>query len=408
MDKTIMILGANTLQTPLIGKANELGYKTLVISPNRNEPGHKIATYSEFIDISNEKEILEIARKYKIEGVITDQTDIPVRTVAYVAKELGLPGNAYDTACLFTNKFMMREKCKELGIRTLDYRLCNNLSDCIDFFEKINKDVIIKPIDNQGSKGVYRVSSLNELSLRYNEALKYSRTKKILIEEFVEGREFVVEGICCNYEFKNLICGDTYYFDIPDVFSATKREFPSIADKELRDKVLHINKKIIEGFGLKQGITHSEYIINKNDIILIETAARGGGVFISSDIINLQTGLETEEFLIDIATNNNATMPKFTEKKASTCYLSFFLPEGVIETIEGVDYVINLPYTYHNNLLDIKIGEKTKSIKDKTGRFFIIINGNNHADLNDKINDIKSHLYIDVITKEGIEGIIWE
>ena len=43
MKDTLMILGANTLQIPLIERANQLGYNTLVISPNREEPGHKIS-----------------------------------------------------------------------------------------------------------------------------------------------------------------------------------------------------------------------------------------------------------------------------------------------------------------------------------------------------------------------------
>ena len=45
MTNTILILGANTLQLPLIKKANNLGYDTLVVSPVVTEPGHKIAKY---------------------------------------------------------------------------------------------------------------------------------------------------------------------------------------------------------------------------------------------------------------------------------------------------------------------------------------------------------------------------
>ncbi|MGJ1022010.1 hypothetical protein [Thomasclavelia ramosa] len=51
MKDTLMILGANTLQIPLIERANQLGYNTLVISPNREEPGHKISKYSEYYDM---------------------------------------------------------------------------------------------------------------------------------------------------------------------------------------------------------------------------------------------------------------------------------------------------------------------------------------------------------------------
>ena len=168
----------------------------------------------------------------------------------------------------------------------------------------------------------------------------------------------MVEGICVNYNFKNLCCGDTEYFSIPDVFSASKREFPSTASREIVEKVLKTNEKIVKGFGLKQGITHAEYILKEDDIILIEIAARGGGVFISSDLIYLQTGLETEKFLLSIATGKIGAIPEFSFQNQSCCYVAFFLPKGKVISVTGLNKVINLPYTYHNNFSSLKIGMK--------------------------------------------------
>lgn len=101
--------------------------------------------------------------------------------------------------------------------------------------------------------------------------------------------------------FRNLICGDTHYFDLPDAFAAKSRIFPTTAETELAERVCALNTRIITGFGLKQGITHSEFIMDGDQIYLMETAARGGGVYISSDLIHLSTGLCTEDFLLDIA-----------------------------------------------------------------------------------------------------------
>lgn len=323
MTNTVLILGANNLQLPLIEKANELGYKTLVVSPIIDEPGHAVATYSESCDVVDEEGVLNLAKKYDICGIITDQTDLPVRTMAYVANKLGLPGNDYEVARIFTDKYLMRERCKEIGVKTVDYKLCRTLEEAKTFYDGLNQDIILKPVDNQGSKGVYKVSSKMELEKKFLEAIKYSRSGSVLVEEYIHGREFVVEGIAVNYEYENLCCGDTDYFNIPDVFSATKREFPSIADPKIINKVLDINKKIAKGFGFKQGITHGEYILNDQDVILLEIAGRGGGVFISSDLIHLQTGLETEEFLLGVATGKINKIPNFSWQNKSCCYISF-------------------------------------------------------------------------------------
>ena len=407
MTNTILILGANILQVPLIEKANNLGYDTLVVSPVGSEPGHRIAKYSELCNVVDEVGVLALAQKYDICGIITDQTDLPVRTMAYVSERLGLPGNPYEVAKIFTDKFLMREKCKELGIRTLRYKLCSNIDEAVNFYYNLAKTVILKPVDNQGSKGVNKVEKLEELYEKFSDAMNASRSNQVLVEEFVVGREFLVEGISVNYEFRNLCCGDTEYFDIPDVFSASKREFPSVASFDLVQKVLDLNEKIVKGFGFKQGITHGEYIMDGDDVILIEIAGRGGGVFISSDLIHLQTGLETEEFLLGVATGKIDKLPKFEFQNKSCCYISFFLPEGIIKSVQGTDDVIALPYTHHNNFEALIEGAKTKPIHDKTSRFFVIIEACDHEELKERISNIKDILKVEVDTTEGIRGIIW-
>lgn len=407
MTNTILILGANTLQLPLIEKANYLGYDTLVVSPVETEPGHKIAKYSEKYDVVDEEGVLALAEKYDICGVITDQTDLPVRTMAYVSEKKGLCGNPYDVAKIFTDKYLMREKCRKLGIKTLEYRLCTSMNEAVDFFNHLNRPIILKPVDNQGSKGVNKVDSLKELYKKFPDALKYSRSHEVLVEEFIVGREFVVEGICVNYEFRNLCCGDTEYFDIPNVFSAKKREFPSVAPDDMVSKVLDLNERIVRGFGFKQGITHGEYIMVGDDVVLIEIAGRGGGVFISSDLIHIQTGLETEEFLLGIATGKIKELPDFSFQNKSCCYISFFLPEGIVQSVKGTDDVAALPYTHHHNFENLMEGMKIKPMQDKTSRFFVIVEATDHQELMDRIAIIKQMLDIRVITSNGMKGIIW-
>lgn len=408
MTNTVMILGANTLQLPLINKANELGYQTLVVSPITAEPGHAIATYSEDCNVVDEDGVLALAKKYDICGIITDQTDLPVRTMAYVANKLGLPGNDYEVARIFTDKYLMREKCKEIGIRTLNYKLCHTLEEAEAFYKSVNRDVVVKPVDNQGSKGVSKVSSVEELHSGFQEAMEYSRSKSVLLEEFITGREFVVEGICVNYQYRNLCCGDTEYFDIPNVFSACKREFPSVAPKEVVEKVLAINEKICRGFGIKQGLTHAEYIMDGDDVILLEVAARGGGVFISSDLVHWQTGLETEEFLLEICTGKRNQLPDISWQGKSCCYISFFLPQGEVAKVEGVEDVINLPYTHHNNFETLTVGKTIKQNADKTGRYFVTFEAKNHEELMSFRKEIQNLLNVTVKDIDGtMQGIIW-
>jgi carbamoyl-phosphate synthase large subunit len=406
----IMILGAGLLQIPLIKKAKEMGLFVILISPEKSEEGFMFADEKFYVDVRNQEQILKIAEMCKIDGIITDQTDIPVRTVAYVAENLGLHGIGYKTACLFTNKYLMREKCKELDFPVLKYKVVHNLKDAEDFYNYLNGDAILKPVDNQGSRGVVKIDSLKKLRDEFSDTIKYSPSQSVLLEQYVEGIEFVVEGIALNYEFKNLICGDTYYFKMPDTFAATQRKFPSRRNKELVQEILMYNKKLIEGFGLKQGITHSEYIVDgkTGQIYLLETAARGGGVFISSDLISISTGICTEEFLINIALGRQKTIPEIKNTSKHCCYIAFYLPVGEVWGLQGINQVKALNYVHRHNLDTISLHHVIKPHKDKTSRKFIILSADSDAELENNISEIKEILKIEVNTENGIRYPIWE
>ena len=408
-EKNILVLGAGALQVPLIDRVKERGFNPVVVSLHDDEPGMKLVKDTIIADFCDEELMLQFARQFSVVGVVSDQTDLPVRTVAYVSEKMDLPGIGYETASLFTDKFRMREKCRELGIDTLQYKLVGTFEEAKKFFTNLGKPVILKPINNQGSKGVCKVSSLKELESQYQEATKYSRGEKILLEEFVSGEEeLVIEGVALDGWIDNLVCGDTYYFNLPDVFSARQRIFPSIKNAKIVEQALELNKKIIKGFGLSRGLTHGEYIISNGKVYLIEIAARGGGVYISSDIIPLMTGFDTTSFIIDIATQQTVSRPAFDDRGKVVCYTAFFLPEGLVKIVEGVEEVVSAPYVHHNNLSALKEGMRTKKNTDKTSRFFMVLDADNKDEMDERIGDIKRKLRVVVETSENKEeGIIW-
>ena len=406
--KKIMIIGAGVYQLPLVQEAAK-EHTVILVAPQISSAFEELADKCYICDVTDNEQILAYAQKEKIDGVITDQTDIAVRTVAYVAEKMGLPGIGYQTACLFTDKSLMREKCKELNIPTLPYMPVKTFEQALQFYHEIGKGtVIIKPVDNQGSRGVQQIDSEDELRQKFKEAIDYSRSGAVLIEKKAKGREFVVESLCWNGEYYPLICGDTNYFNIKDAFAAKNRLFPSCAEKSLVDRVQELNRKIVTGFGLKQGISHSEYIMDGDEIYLIETAARGGGVFISSDLISLGTGLNTEKFLIQIALGEREGAPSLEYDKNACGYMAFFLPKGEVVSVEGIDEVMQLPYVHRNLLHDIKVGLKTEFHLDKTSRYPIIVSATDLEELSKRMAYIRSLLQIKVSDGKNDNTIIWE
>jgi carbamoyl-phosphate synthase large subunit len=303
----------------------------------------------------------------------------------------------------------MRARMAELGIKLLPNRTVASLEEAEAYYAEIGGNVIIKPLDTQGSRGVQVCRSASELASKYEEAARWSSNHNVLIERFATGREFVVEGLAADYEFRNLCIGDTLYFDLPDAFAAKSRIFPTVVDDTLRQRVLDLNTAIITGFGLRQGITHSEFIMDGDDIYLIETAARGGGVFISSDLIRLSCGLDTEGFLLDIATGRQKGLPEIRPQQCICGYLAFYIPVGKVISVRGVREVQALPFVHRNQLDKLRVGMENREVHtDKTSRLALILSAPDRDTFEERARLVRSMLQVETETDNGIMPLIWE
>lgn len=407
--KKIMILGAGEYQVPLIQRSKDRGLYTIAVSPKGKYPGLDIADKVYYYDVRDEEKVLEVARREKIDGITTDQTDVAVRTVAYVAEKLGLSGIGYETAKLFTNKSMMREKSKSLGLPTIPSWKISTIDDALSIFRKINAESIIKPVDNQGSRGVYKITSAEELLEKFALSKMYSRNGEVIIEKYIEGTEFEVDSIVLNGKAKTLMYADLEPYQVEGIFASTTRLYPSIAPANVINKLLDINKKTIEGFGLIQGLTHSEYMLDKEgEIYLIEAAARGGGTYISSHIAELQSGINTADFLIDISLGIRKKLEDISVNRCHCGYVTFYLPEGEVISNEGVEQVRNMSCVCKDNLAGIKVGLKTETFSDKTSRYAIILKAESREKLLEEISAIRKTLKIKIKTLNNVEGPVWK
>lgn len=414
--KKILIIGAGDFQLPLVQQAAKT-CQVLLAAPVISAAFDPYISDRLIVDVRDESAILAFAQEHKIDGVITDQTDIAVRSVAYVAEKMGLPGIGYETGLLFTDKSRMRKRLAELGLPLLANRTVSSVEDAIAFYRELggakssaSVRVIIKPLDTQGSRGVQVCASEQEIRDKYDEAARWSGSHEVIVEHFATGREFVVESLVLDHQYRTLCIGDTLYFDIPDAFAAKSRIFPTTADNALRQKVLDLDEKIITGFSLTQGITHSEYIMEGDEVYLIETAARGGGVFISSDLISLSSGLHTEQFLIDIALGQQKEMPRILPQQCFCGYMAFYLPVGRVIRADGIEDVLAFPFVHRTQLGKLHVGiENHEGATDKTSRLALIVSGDTREELMQHMAQVRSTLQIEVEAPDGsIRQPIWE
>ncbi len=411
--KNVLVIGGGRGQVPVMNLCHQYGCNVICVTPNGNYPGIKIADNVFFEDVKNYKSILEFAKKNNIEAVVTEQLDAGVYTVAYIAENLGLKGISCEVAKKFTNKFIMRNEAEKAGINVPKCLKINSLDKIEENLKSKNLKfpLIMKPVDGAASQGVQKVNSVEDICSYFDNTLSYSNSKEVIIEEFINGKEYVVEAYTKDFNVKNLIVGHRDYFNIDGTFIPCATVFvdANSANDNIELMLKETNEKLIKAFGLPFGITHAEYLYNEeeNKIYLVEIAARGGGVFISSDLIPTACGVDANELLVKevlgISDNSDINLCK-----GSSAYFCYLTPEGVVSKLDNIDKVENIEGVHKAFFDNIELGMHTLSIKDKSSRKGpILVKGRTKEDCYNIIDKVKKILDIQVSTSSEIKNIIW-
>ena len=411
--KKVLILGSGRGQLPVMKLCREAGCEILAVSPKGNYPGIAFADQVLFEDVRNKEAILSYAEAAEIDAVLTDQLDEGVATAAYLADALGLPGIGYETALKFTDKFIMREEAQRAGLNVPQYIQVNSSDEAVLRVKStgMSYPLVIKPVDSSASRGVVKVYNESSLKSSIKESFACSYKKQVIIEEFIEGQEYVVEAYTHNYDVMNLMVGHRDYFNIDGAFipSATVFRDANSAGSEIEQNLQAVNSRLITSMGLKFGITHAEYIQSKqnNKIYLVEIAARGGGVFISSDLIPLTCGVNANKLLVQesISPDSDFTIQL---RQGAAGYFCYLLPPGKISAISGVEQLTDIPGVCQAYFDNIEIGMKISCSKDKSARKGpVIIHGKTKADCYDALKKVKKALTVKVSTESELKDLIW-
>ena len=181
----ILVVTASRQQLPLIRRARELGLFVVATDRESTAPGLAAADVGEVVDTLDVKAVLDVALRYRPSAVVTEQTDVAVLTVARVAEAMKLRGIGVDVARAATHKYEMRLRCRAAGIPSPEFRLCRTFDDALHAVNEIGLPVILKPVDNQASRGVTKVTSLDSLEAAFGSAKLHSRTGEILVEQLM-------------------------------------------------------------------------------------------------------------------------------------------------------------------------------------------------------------------------------
>lgn len=332
-ERWVLVLGAGYWQIPLIRTVQSLGFRALATDKNPDADGASVADRFEPVDITDIDGTIALARRYEIAGTVSDQTDLSVPTLARVTQALGLPGPSPEVAYNTTNKARMRELAGKAGLKNPRYHVCSTVQDALDATD-VGLPCVVKPTDAQASRGVQLVRRKEDLLPAAQEAFRFSREGRILVEEYLVGTEVTVEG--CRYAgVTHLLAVSAKRHTPPPHIIAINLDFPAPFPDMIQGEIGDVYSRLVDALGIVAGSIHGELIVTDHGIYLVEMANRGGGSGTSSHVVPALSGVNLLEANVRYAVGEEAPVRR-TLNRAGV--LRFFIfPPGKVTAIEGLE-----------------------------------------------------------------------
>ena len=349
--KRLLVLGGITLACDIVLHAQAMGAYVAVADYNVDSPAKAIADEAVLIDATDVDALVEYCKENQIDGVTTGFIDILMPVCYKVCKLLGLPYYATEKMIsMSTNKNDFKETCNHYGVPVpVTYLNGSFITD--DIYNSIEYPVFVKPLDSSGSRGCGICSNRLELDSQFAEALSYSPSKTAIIEQCLIGREFLLDYIAVDGEFRLLEMFDRYV--CADRGSAINYANLSIAPSKSLDLYMQkINDKVVGMFknlGFTDGLIFLQGHVYDDKITFYEMGCRLGGAFYNCEQACI--GLNAIDMIVRYALSgrmvNNIDEIPLDIANFSKYGLSYnFLlnqEEGTIAKIEGIDIMENLP-----------------------------------------------------------------
>jgi biotin carboxylase len=279
--------------------------------------------------------------------------DRPAVLAAHLAAAFGMPGHSPQAAAISRNKLLTRRVLQEAGLPTPWFASASIESGAVAGGEDVPFPAVVKPLALSGSRGVVRVNNAAEYNAaiaRLQELLKAPDVRverdaahdKAMVEAFIPGAEFAVEGLLSHGAVQILAI-----FDKPDpldgpYFEETIYRTPSVAAPGIQQRIVTAVTEAVRAIGLHHGPVHAECRVNETGVYVLEVAARPiGGI--CSRALRFRSGhppvfdeVTLEELLLRHALGENVTAYA-REPRASGVMMIPIPRRGIYRRVEGVD-----------------------------------------------------------------------
>jgi biotin carboxylase len=351
MTKTILIISGGIEAADAALRAKDMGYTVVVSDRDPEAPGFAHADSCLIADVYGASETAAAAERYsrkirKIDGVICVAADAPV-TAATVAQRLGIAGLSLASAELASDKLAMKRRFSESGVPVPWFAEVQTPQALQRVAIERGRNLVIKPVDSRGSRGVQRVADVADLDRAFMLARGHSPTDRVMVEEYLDGPQVSTESLIMNGQCFTPGFSDRNYEFLEryaPFFIENGGDLPSHLPQETQAKVKAVVARAAAALGVVNGTVKGDIVIHKGEPYVIELAARLSGGFFCTREIPLNTGVDFVGAAIRLALGEPVNAEDLEPKHQTPVVQRYAFPKaGRVVSVSGAEEAQKIP-----------------------------------------------------------------
>jgi biotin carboxylase len=351
MAKTLLIISGGIEAADAARRAKEMGHTVVISDRDPQAPGFAFADSCLIADVYGPTETAAAAERYsrkirKIDGVICVAADAPV-TAATVAQRLRLPGLPIHVAELACDKLAMKKCFQSAGVAVPWFAEVSTPQELQRIAIERGRDLVIKPVDSRGSRGVQRIAQVEDLAKAFLLARSHSPSERVMVEQYLEGPQVstesvVLDGVCYTPGFSDR--NYEYLERYAPFFIENGGDLPSRLPADIQQKVKDLVGRAAAAMGITNGTVKGDIVVHKGEPYVIELAARLSGGFFCTREIPLNTGVDFIGAAINIALGDPVAPADLEPRQQNAVVQRYAFPApGTVVSIEGAEAARTIP-----------------------------------------------------------------
>jgi biotin carboxylase len=298
----VVVVGCGFPQLGLLRAARDLGLEVIGVDANPRATGASVCHDFHEVSTHDVDRIAEVAAMTRADGITTCGSEIALASTVRAAERLGKPFYG-DVATVerCQAKDQMRAAYRQGGAPIPAFSSATTLSEVETFVQAEGLPVVVKPSRGWGQRGVSKVEHASELAASFERARVASSAGVVVVEAFIEGREFsvnayTVNGVTTVYSVTERII--THYPDPPGITFA--EWYPAGLDGDDETRAMEAALAGVRALGIRRGPTYTQLRVGPRGAMIVETAYRlGGGL--DPDVALLASGTSLFRKILGVA-----------------------------------------------------------------------------------------------------------